>query len=277
MKTRRLLSLILCLTFMLGMGTVGVFAEGEPETADIYLAAQASGGFLTAPGIITVSEDTAESYGFADEVDGVSGLDALIKAHELIFGDAFTAATADTYFAASGGYISKVFGIETYGFGFLLNGGTPNDGTASPYGGGYNGTTVFNQEITDGDKVDFFIYRDGTYYSDIYTWIDGDLTAAPGSEIELNVSGSMAMMGYAYETPADFKDSAEPAEGVSLAWVGENGILTEITGAVTDENGDITVTVPADFTPGVYYITAVGYDDYDSPVVMNPTKLEVKN
>ncbi len=276
MKIKKITSLIICFAFVLGFLNISAFADAEPETADVYIAAQASGGFLTAPETVTVAENTAESYGFTDEVDGVSVLDALVKTHELIFGEDFTSATANTYLAAAGGYVSKVFGIQTYAFGFLLNGGTPNDGTDSQYGG-YNGTTVATQKIDSGDKLDFFIYRDQSYYSDIYTWIDGDLTAAPGSEITLNVSGSSAMMGYLYKTPADFKAAAEPAEGVFLAWIGENGILDAIDGAATDENGNVTITVPSDFTSGVYYITATGTDDSDAPVIMNPTKIKITN
>ena len=268
MKTRKLLSVILCLAFMLGMGITNVFAEGEPRTADVYIVSQAEGAFLCAPQTVTVSEDTAETYGLTDSVDGVSVLDALIAAHELIFEDDFTPSTVNYYFQESGEFISAVFGIDTYLFGFMLNGGTPNDGTDSPYGG-YNGTTAFTQEITDGDKVDFFIYQDGSYFSDNYSWIDGELSALPGNETEITVSGSMAMMGYLYETPDDFKASAEPLEGVSLAWVDENGGLTEITGVVTDDEGKATIAIPSDMPSGTYYITATGTDDYDSPVIMN--------
>ena len=174
MKTKKILSLVLALTLVLGMGFTNVSAK-NPKTADVYVVAQAEGGFLALPGVLTVAEDISDSYGFDDSVDGVSVLDVLLKEHEVIFGEDFTAETADAFLAVGGGYISQIFGVETYNCGFLLNGGTPNDGTESQYGG-YNGTTVTTQEVNTGDKVDFFLYQD-SWGADNYTWIDGTLSA----------------------------------------------------------------------------------------------------
>ena len=275
MRIKKCLSVILCLLLSLSALGLNVSADPiPPKTVEVYIASQKGGAFLCAPGVYTVGEDTAEKYGFTDSVDGVSALDALIAAHELTFGDAFTASTANTYFAESGGYISTVFGIETNAFGFMLNGGFPNDGTESVYGG-YNGTTPFTQELTDGDKVDFFIYRDQTNYSDIYTLIDGELLAAPGTELEIKASGAAAMAGYLYKTPNDFKAAAGPAERVSFAWVDEKGALTSIKGVTSDSAGNAVISIPADMAPGVYYITAKGKDKGNCPVIMAPTPVTV--
>ena len=248
--------------------------QAEAVTANVEIVSQAYGGFLAAPQNADVSSDLAESYGYSDQVSGVSVLDALVRAHELIFGEDFTSETASDYLVVSGGYVNTIFGEETYASGFLLNGGSPNDGTESQYGG-YTGTTVSTQEIKDGDKLDFFIYQDDTYYSDIYTWIDTDETVKPGEDLDVTVTGSMVMMGYMYQTPDDFKDSGESAEVVQLAWVDKNGGVEEIEDAVTDEDGNVIISIPEDMAPGTYYLTATGVDDYDSPVIMNPIKITV--
>ena len=61
-----------------------------------------------------------------------------------------------------------------------VNAGYPNDGTKAPSGPGYNGTTVVNTKLKDGDVVDFFFYADGDAYSDYYTWIDVPETMVTG-------------------------------------------------------------------------------------------------
>lgn len=268
MKSRKILSIILCISVLLGMFSLTAFAEPEVKSADVMLVAQAGGGFFAAPQTVTVTADTAESYGYTDSVDGVSALDALVKSHQMVFGEDFTPQTATTYLTESNGYVNKLYGVETIACGFLLNGGIPNDGTQGDYG--YNGTTVETQEIKDGDKVDFYIFGDTSYYSDIYTWIDGNLAALPGSSTEVTVTGAMVLMGSSYGTPDDFKDSAEAAEGVSLAWVDDNGTLTEIESVNTDEDGKAVIQIPSDMEKGTYYLTATGTDDSDCPVIMNP-------
>ncbi|MBQ7717828.1 MAG: hypothetical protein IJT38_00810, partial [Clostridia bacterium] len=252
--TKKFLALILalCISVILGMFSLTAAADiPEVKSADVVLVAQGYGGFLAAPQTVTVSSDTAENYGYSDSVDGVSVLDALVKTHELVFGGDFTPETAPVYLTESSGYVSKLYGVETYANGFLLNGGIPNDGTQGDYG--YNGTTVETQEVVDGDKVDFYIFGDTTFYSDIYTWIDGDLEVAQGGSAEVTVTGAMVLMGSSCGTPADFKDSAEPAEGVSLAWVDDNGAVTEIDGVYTDEDGKAVIQIPYDMETGTYY------------------------
>ena len=64
----------------------------QPVTGSFSFTAQMAGGFLMAPQTgVEVTSNLAESYGFTDQVaytDAVSPLDVLVKAHELIFGEA---------------------------------------------------------------------------------------------------------------------------------------------------------------------------------------------
>lgn len=122
----RMLALLLSLMLLAGMlPTTASAADGASETTvTVDLTAQAEGAFLMAPQFdVAVSSNLAESYGYDDQVtDGVSALDVAVKAHELIFGEAYTPETKDDFFTvSSSGMVSKQFGDETYSTGFYVN------------------------------------------------------------------------------------------------------------------------------------------------------------
>ena len=245
-------------------------AQEAPQAVKVTIRSQMAGGYLHAPQEMEVASNTAEQYGFTDALEGVTALDALVKAHELAFGDAFTKETAGEYLAVgSTGWISKLFGVETYASGFFVNQGYPNDGTPAYNGVGYNGTMITNTPLLNGDVVDFYVMSDEDYYSDYYTWVDAPAEVKVGDEITATVTGFYAMEGYRYKTPAELKAAAKPLEGAKLAWVDpETGALSVIGGAVTDENGKATFTVTNGFTG---YLTAVSNDDEEVYALMNPT------
>ena len=244
-------------------------SQAAPAAVKVTLRSQMVGAYLHAPQEVEVSALDAEKYGFTDAVEGVSALDALVKAHELAFGEAFTKDTAGEYLAvSSSGWISKIFSVKTYACGFYVNGGYPNDGTPASFGGGYNGTMVTNTPLLNGDVVDFYTYSDDTY-SDYYTWVDAPAEMYVGQKVTATVTGFYASSGYLYKDPASLKAAAKPLEGAKLAWVDpETGAVTVIEGAVTDKNGQATFTVADSFTG---YLTAVSNDDEEVYALMNPT------
>ena len=253
--------------------TVTVKAPHVPAvpTAEVTIRSQMAGGYLH--GFAekqTVSYDLAEKYGYTDDVDGVSALDVLVRAHELAFGKDFTKETAKDCLVVDGSMVEKLFCEETTANGFAVNQGYPNDGTASPYGG-YNGTTITNTKVNDGDIIDFFTYQDTTSWLDNYTWVAVPTEVVEGESITATVSGiSYALSGYRYKTPADLKAAAKPLEGVQLAWVDPaTGAVTKIENAITDENGKATFTATGKDV--VKYLVATGEDVTESPVIMNPS------
>ena len=199
-------------------------------------------------------------------MEGVSALDALVVSHELTFGDDFTPETAKDFLEVSSGFITKMYGTETSICGFYVNAGYPNDGTKAPSGPGYNGTTVVNTKLNDGDTVDFFFYADGDAYSDYYTWIDVPETMVTGEAITVTVKGFFAVEGYRYKDAAELKAAARPLEGVGLAWVDADGYIKPIKGVVTDEDGQATFTVGSEATG---YLVAQSVDDVYA--LMNPS------
>lgn len=247
--------------------------QAAPAAVKVTVRSQAAGAYLHAPQEVEVSALDAEKYGFTDALEGVTALDALVKAHELVFGKDFTKDTAGEYLAVgSSGWISKIFGTDTYASGFYINGGYPNDGTPASYGGGYNGTMVTNTPLLSGDVVDFYVMSDGTTYSDYYTWVDAPTEMQVGKKVTATVTGFYAMSGYLYKDPASLKAAAKPLEGAKLGWMDpETGAVTVIDGAVTDEKGQATFTVTNGFTG---YLTAVSNTDNEDEevyVLLNPT------
>lgn len=242
--------------------------QAAPAAVKVTLRSQMAGGYLHAPQEVEVSALEAEKYGFTDALEGVTALDALVKAHELAFGDAFTKETAGEYLAVgSTGWISKLFGEKTSACGFFVNQGFPNDGTPSSYGG-YNGTMITNTPLLNGDVVDFYTYSDDTY-SDYYTWVDAPAEMYVGQKVTATVTGFYASSAYLHKTPAELKAAAKPLEGAKLAWVDpETGAVTVIDGAVTDEKGQATFTVADGFTG---YLTAVSNEGEGVYALMNPT------
>ena len=244
--------------------------QAAPTAVKVTVRSQAAGSYLHAPQEVEVSSIDAERYGFTDEVEGVSALDALVKAHELVFGEAFTKDTAGEYLVVgSSGWISKIFGTATYASGHYVNGGYPNDGTPASSGGGYNGTMVTQTALLSGDVVDFYVMSDEDSYSDYYTWVDAPAEMRVGQTVTATVTGFYAMSGYLYKDPASLKAAAKPLEGAKLGWMDpETGNVTVIDGAVTDEKGQATFTVTNGFTG---YLTAVSNEDEEVYVLLNPT------
>ena len=244
-------------------------SQEAPAAVKVTVRSQMAGGYLHAPQEVEVSALEAEKYGFTDALEGVTALDALVKAHELVLGEAFTKETAGEYLAVGdGGWITKLFGEKTNACGFFVNQGYPNDGTPSSFGG-YNGTMVTNTPLLSGDVVDFFTYSDVSYWSDYYTWVDAPAEMYVGQEVTATVTGFYASSAYLHKTPAELKAAAKPLEGAKLAWVDpETGAVTVIEGAVTDKNGQATFTVDDSFTG---YLTAVSNDEEEVYALMNPT------
>ena len=268
--------------------TVTMIAPHAPvvSTAEVTIRSQAAGAYLH--GFAekqTVASDLAEKYGFTDEVDGVSALDVLVRAHQLTYGEAFTKETAkDFLVVGSSGFITTIFGEKTGNCGFTINGSVPHNGvladdTYAPGGKSYTGYTVAQAEVNTGNVVDFFLYQDD-YASDNYPiWEKADakldsLTIKPKAAVNMTVMGYC--IGYYGCVPMEALEANKQVsalEGAQLAWVNaENGTLTDISGAVVAEDGTVSFTAPE--TDGTYYLTAYMpkaeiKDNYATPIVLS--------
>ena len=289
---KRALSLLMSLVMLVSMLPTTAWAADEtetktPPTVKVDFTAQAAGAFLIAPQFdVEVSSDEAEKFGYTDSVKGVSALDVLVKAHEIKYGDAFTSETKDGYLVVpDSGFVTKLFGIETTANGFVLNGGYPNDGTDSPYGYGYNGTTVKTQAVSNRDRVEFFCYQDRNNWGDEVAWFCQNggavdhITVKPSGELKLTLKSVGYMSGCLYKDAETLHLAGTSASDAQLAWVDKDGKLADINEAVTDENGAVTITVPD--KEETYYLTAYrtneGVEAGKAPLVISLTPVVVSN
>lgn len=243
------------------------------KSVEVGIVSQHDNAFLHAPAFsAVVSSDLAESYGFEDEIfDGVSALDVLCKAHELTFGDDFTKETASTYIKGSGSFVTSAFG-EAKDLSFSVNDKCPNDGVWNETYGSYTGYLITQAEVKDGDFVSFFTYRDSSYLDNYGILSAEEGTYYPGQKIKVNLKG----YSYCYYGCADEKtiaDHTEAIEDAKLAEVNiETGELTDINGAVTDEDGNAGISFK---TAGTHYVTAYVDGEDDIPLIMPLKKIEV--
>ena len=268
--------------------TVTMIAPHAPvvTTAEVTIRSQAAGAYLH--GFAekqTVASDLAEKYGFNDEVDGVSALDVLVRAHELTFGEAFTKETAADYLVvSSSGFITTIFGEKTGNCGFTINGSVPHDGVLkddsyAPGKKSYTGYTVAQAEVNTGNVVDFFLYQDSYALDNYPIWEKADakldsLTIKPKAAVNMTVMGYC--IGYYGCVPMEALEANKQVsalEGAQLAWVNaKDGTLTDISSAVVAEDGTVSFTAPE--TDGTYYLTAYMpkaeiKDNYATPIVLS--------
>ncbi|QIB70051.1 DUF4430 domain-containing protein [Aminipila butyrica] len=250
--------------------------DPNPEPPEVEVSAsikaQADGSFLVAPQTVTVAYDLAENYGYTDLVKNhVSALDALVKAHELRFGEAFTKETKNKYLqVGSNGFVSLLFERKTSNNGFAVNGKTPNDGIYNELNGGYTGYNLNQATLKNNDLIDFFIYGDTTNYSDLYTWFE------EGQEIQAtaNVPFDVSLKGFSIardgmKDDGEIKKNTKNMVGAQLALVDENGVIVPMQQAVTDANGQARLTL----APGTYVMTATRSSS--TPILLPLSKIVV--
>ena len=220
---KKLASGLLAASLLVSLLPVSAAATGKTLTADVTLTVMNKG----VPAL-TMDGETAVSLPVT--------VTALNEAGALTYDEALTAAHAlyntEDGFSAPGGWVSRLWGVDTFNSLFITNDVA-------------NSETVSSAPIKDGDRLVASINSDDLYYADWYTCFDQ--TAAEvyvGDELTLTVTGYQGMMG----------GEAVPVEGLSVGcW--EDGSFVGIEDAVTDEKG--TVTISCD-EAGTYLLLASG-------------------
>lgn len=221
---------------------------------------------------ITAVEGTAAKYGMENAKAGhlvggmdhsikagqVSVLDALLCAHEAVYGAAFTKDTMSSYFGGSSGFVTKIFGVDG-SIGYAVN-------DRLPVGPKYDGYAINKYALSEGDDVYFFIYA-SPYWGDYLSYFDKkQLTVNAGEEVTLTLSGYMAMeqMG----TPG--KDTRpittmENIAGAEIDLLDENAGKLEFGDYLgeTDENGKVKLKFDK---AGTYYVSAIGESSTTFPI-----------
>ena len=186
-----------------------------------------------------IASNLAESYGYTDNVtDGVSALDVLVRAHELVFSDEFTKDTATDYLAIGPtGWITRFMTEASTNITFLVNGKQPADIKGT-------GLVVTDAKVVDGDHVTFGVYEDTVYYLDRYVWLEtADGKPLNGQTFYANTDLDLVVMGN-YAAYGDEGGPDAPVEDAQLATMDmKTGKVEAITGKVSDEDGKITVHI----------------------------------
>lgn len=218
---------------------------------------------------ITAVEGTAAKYGMENAKAGhlvggmdhsikagqVSVLDALLCAHEAVYGAAFTKDTMSSYFGGSSGFVTKIFGVDG-SIGYAVN-------DRLPVGPKYDGYAINEYALSEGDDVYFFIYA-SPYWGDYLSYFDKkQLTVNAGEEVTLTLSGYMAMeqMG----TPGKDTRPIKNIEGAEIDLLDENAGKLEFGDYLgeTDENGKVTLKFDK---AGTYYVSAIGESSTTFPI-----------
>lgn len=142
--------------------TAGKTGSGAAGAVKVTITSQANQQFFHAPLVDTdVEAGLAESYGYTDSVkDGVSVLDALVKAHVTKYGAEFTKEKAAEKLAVDGaGNVTRCFGEETDDSGVMINGKLSETAPAAT-------------KVSGGDRLEFFRYASAEK-KDMYTGFSG--------------------------------------------------------------------------------------------------------
>ena len=201
-----------------------------------------------------IASNLAESYGYRDLVeDGVSALDVLVHAHELVFFDQFTPDNATDFLAISdANWVTKRMGEESTNLAILVNGKQAADDKGT-------GLFVNQTKVVDGDYVTFGVYEDAAYYLDKYIWLetaDGKpltgQTFYANTDLDLVVKSNYAAYG----------DPVEVVEGAQLATMDmKTGKINPITGKISDKDGKISLHIPEELANKKSCFVITGVDE----------------
>lgn len=298
---RKLTALLLVIAMLLSLSPIAAFADdaaaASPEQINVTVSFQDS-WFILAPQTLSVSSDTAESYGFNldEQSEHVTTLDVLVAANEAyaeLMGGNFTKAAAETkdgqttysnelltvQTSSYGAYIKQLFGNATSNCGFTVNGATPHDNVGKDIPGmegkQYTGFAVNQAIVQNNDNVEFFIYQDDYTYDYYAFFTDEDdnrlttVTAAPNEKIVLHLQG-YPIAWYGCSTDEVIAKYTEDLTEFQLTLVDEtatplDGELAEnISAITTQEDGYCEVSFPEN---GTYYLTVTPLDSNADPII----------
>ena len=201
-----------------------------------------------------IASNLAESYGYRDLVeDGVSALDVLVHAHELVFFDQFTPENATDFLAISdANWVTKRMGEESINLTILVNG-------KQAAGSDGKGLMINQTKVADGDYVTFGVCEDAATYLDKYIWLetaDGKpltgQTFYANTDLDLVVKSNYAAYG----------DPVEVVEGAQLATMAmKTGKISPIAGKISGKDGKISLHIPEELANKKSCFVITGVDE----------------
>ena len=201
-----------------------------------------------------IASNLAESYGYRDLVkDGVSALDVLVHAHELVFFDQFTPENATDFLAISdANWVTKRMGEESLNLAILVNG-------KQAAGSDGKGLMINQTKVADGDYVTFGVYEDAAYYLDKYVWLEtADGKPLTGQAFYANTDLDLVVKS----NYAAYGDPVEVVEGAQLATMDmKTGKIDPITGKISGKDGKISLHIPENMANKKVCFVITGVDE----------------
>lgn len=229
---KRILSLVLTLVMLLGMLPTAAALAGDD--IEVTFSFAYGDGFEFVPQKIQVRAGLAASYGIGQESAEPTVLDAIVAAHEIKYGEDFTAATADTYLDSS---LTTVFQHEGYYAGHAINAGYSSD---------YASQAVLHS----GDYVDTFVYEDSAW-SDHFSYFTQDEEIIHSLNIQASDTVTGTVSGFNYM----MNGTPQPLSGLTVSVLDTDGSVVTASAAVTDKDGSFDLTIDE---VGDYLLAASG-------------------
>lgn len=199
--------------------------QNEQETVSAYVRIEGDTDTFIPKTRVEVEDFDLSEYDASKSYDGISAIQAIIRALEV---SGLDAKDENVISHGNGSYISSVCGLEAgmmSGWMYTLNGESPNLG-------------VNQQEIKDGDQIVLYFIEDWMQSSYAY-FTEEEREVAGGETVELTLMHQVLDMN-------TWESQAQPCNGASILVDGE--VVGE-----TDEEGKITL----DFSEkGTYYVSA---------------------
>lgn len=211
---KKLVVVVLALLLIAGLGMT-VAAEEKAPSVTVTVTVADQGALVVTQESVAVTD--------ADEDGALTIGDALYAVHEAKYtgGAAAGYAIAQTEYGLS---VVKLWGDESGSIGYYLN---------------HASAWSLADAVKDGDTVYAFVYADGDFYSDMYTYFDAaTVSVAAGEAVTLTLSGA----GF----DAEWNPVTVPVAGAVITVDGK------ATKVVTDGEGKATLTVDS----GVHIISA---------------------
>ncbi|MBQ9849864.1 MAG: hypothetical protein IJO36_04105 [Clostridia bacterium] len=221
---KKTLAVILAFIMIAGCMSSLAFAE---ETPTVFVTIANKGAFATAQIEVAVTD--------IDGDDKLTVNDALYAAHEASYSGGASSGYGYYTHKDYGLSLGKLWGDTSGNFGYYIN-------DKSCWG--------LADEVKDGDYVSAFVYSDGKYYSDKYSFFTvRNISVKANSDIEL----TLCCAGY----DANWNPVTLPVANAEITVDGK------ATGVKTDANGKATIQLSSS---GEYLISAVS----DSETLVPP-------
>lgn len=214
---KRVMSIVLALALMLTL-LPAALAEGNSVT--VYVTVSDMGG-------LAVGSDGTLMAQVPVSVPAEGGTATA---------DAVLSAVHDKYskggYAIKDGFVNRLWGRDTSNLMFFVN----DRGLME---------SVTKATVSSGDCLTAAILKDGTLYSDYYAYFsERTVSACVGENVVLKLMGYSGMAG----------GTAAPLSGIDVG-TAANGAFSQISGAVTDSSGSVTLSFSQ---AGTYCVTASG-------------------